>query len=215
MLGTNFFNGPGLSCQFVGTVKREVKAVWKSSTWIMCVTPPVASTLKIKVEVTNNGQDFTNNGVVYTFQTAALVLGMQPSTGPVQGRIRVTVTGAHFTHAPQLSCRFEQTVAPALTLINSTAAVCGVPTSSVAECVEVAISNNGVDFSGNLLHFCYIGRRCPSMVGPLCKSSSQRALLSTHQYSICRRQHGRCSNPAFLWTTQWQHIDHHPRLRVH
>jgi hypothetical protein len=159
VLGRNFFNGPGLSCQFVGTVQREMKAVWKSSTWIMCLTPPVATRLDVVVEISNNGQDFTENGVVYTFKTAALVLGVQPSTGPVQGHTRITLAGAHFANAPQFTCRFAEAASPALSVINSTAAVCGVPAASAAACVAVSVSNNGVDFSGNLIEFCYIGTR--------------------------------------------------------
>ena len=210
VLGTNFFNGPGLACQFKGTVEREVKAVWKSSTWIMCVTPPVASRLEVKVEITNNGQDFTSSGVIYTFQTAALALGLQPSTGPVQGRIRITVAGAHFAHAPQLTCRFAQAAAPALTLINSTAIVCGVPTSSTATCVEVSISNNGVDFSGNLLQFCYIGR-----FNTACKVAPDVQASFLIRMCFDPRCHGSYTNPAFLRTAKWFHEGHGTWLRLH
>ena len=157
MLGSGFLNGPGISCQFVGATSRQVFAVWKSSSWIMCVTPPVDSKLLVKVEFSNNGQDFTADGISFTYRSAAVPLEILPSTGPVQGQNRITIVGAHFADAPQFTCKFSDISVPVLSVINSTAAVCGVPSAAQVGCVGFSASNNGVDFSNNLIQFCYIG----------------------------------------------------------
>lgn len=154
VIGSGFLNAPGIRCQFED---RQAFAVWKSSSWIMCVTPPMDTSLLITVEFSNNGQDYTTDGVTFTYKSAAVTLQLRPSMGPTRGQTRVTLVGAHFAHAPQFACKFADITVPALAVVNSTAAVCGVPASAKVECVGFSASNNGVDFSSNLLLFCYIG----------------------------------------------------------
>ena len=78
VLGTGFMNAGGISCRFIDDLStgenRQVHAVWKTGTWIMCVAPPVKINLLVTVEVSNNFQDFTVDGVTYTFEPAAVLL---------------------------------------------------------------------------------------------------------------------------------------------
>jgi hypothetical protein len=157
MLGTGFLNTAAMSCQFGAEEKRMVKALWKTSTWVMCITPPVAKNLGVTVEYSNNGHDFTNDGLIYTYAPSPVALELRPSTGPVQGHTRITLVGVHFVDSPHFTCKFGGVSAPAHSLTNSSFAECWVPTSSTATCMDFSASNNGLDFSGNVLHFCFIG----------------------------------------------------------
>ena len=160
VLGTGFMNAGGISCRFIDDVitgeNRQVHAVWKSGTWIMCVAPLVKLNLLVTVEVSNNFQDFTVDGLTYTFEPAAVLLELQPSIGPIQGKHSITVYGMHFNNAPLFTCKFEHLLMPAV-VKNSNEAICGVPPSSKAACISLSASNNGVDFTNNGLKYCYIG----------------------------------------------------------
>ncbi len=183
VLGTGFLNAPGISCKFEA---RQANAVWKSSSWVMCVTPPMDANLFITVEISNNGQDYTIDGVTFTYKSAAVTLQLRPSTGPTKGQTRVTLVGAHFAHAPQFTCKFSDITVPALAVVNSSAAVCGVPASAKVECVGFSASNNGVDFSSNLLLFCYIGNHSFDVSKPLCPPAPPFLVRSyRHELLLC------------------------------
>jgi hypothetical protein len=69
--------------------------------------------------------------------------------GPVIGGSSVTVTGAGFLDATELSCRFGSRDVTA-TFSSATKLVCRAPSQSAAGTVSVFVTNNGVDFSTGL-----------------------------------------------------------------
>jgi hypothetical protein len=65
VFGTNFINSAQLYCRFFGIVHRP--ATWISATKLECTSLTVFSATQLALEVSNNNQDFTNDGVLYTY----------------------------------------------------------------------------------------------------------------------------------------------------
>ena len=69
--GTHFVHTRALSCRFEDVV---VQAAWKSGTEVRCAAP-ARRFGTVRLEVSNNGADFTNSGVQYYFRDAPSVMG--------------------------------------------------------------------------------------------------------------------------------------------
>ena len=84
--------------------------------YIKCLSPPFSTTAggSVSLEVSYNGQDFTNHGVQFMYDPTLQVSAVTPAWGPVSGHTRVRVVGQNFRNHPtdQLKCRFgDQEVA--------------------------------------------------------------------------------------------------------
>lgn len=58
------------------------------------------------VELTFNGQDFTNEGIPFRFDDQPLVLSVYPAFGPVSGGTAVLLSGTGFPSGPYVTCDF-------------------------------------------------------------------------------------------------------------
>ena len=76
-------------CRFNST---SVAAAWRSSSEMHCISPRHACG-GVSVEVTQNEQQHTRDGVRFEFEVVA-AYSVRPSTGPVAGGTRVAVHGA-------------------------------------------------------------------------------------------------------------------------
>ena len=102
---------------------------------------------------TNNNQDFTTRGLVYTYQAAQSVAAVNPTLGPAVGNGLVTVTGAGF-YGPTVYCRFGVSVVSS-TPASSTHVVCTTP-AAAAGSVAVEMSNNNQDFTADNVQYLYL-----------------------------------------------------------
>jgi hypothetical protein len=138
-------------CEF-GSKLHRTAAQWLSSTAIVCPTPAHAPG-DVTVRVTSNGQQFTN-GANFMFHASAAVTSTRPSRGSLSGGTQVAVFGSGFVNSTLARCRFGQSVIPARFLSESQL-VCDSPARPATGTVNVAVSNNGVDFASSDVTFVY------------------------------------------------------------
>jgi len=179
VFGLWFINTGELYCKF-GT--QEIAGSWISDTRVECRSPAVGAAGSVALEVSNNNQDFTSDGVTFTYQLNAAVSSLSLSSGP-QGKIMiasfcsvtayltvcslcsdgltvVTVTGANFVSSPNLNCRFDLLRVNA-SYVTASTIVCITPAHAVGN-VTCEVTNNGQDFTTNGVVFDY-QRMCPAL----------------------------------------------------
>jgi hypothetical protein len=104
--GSGFMNHPSLSCRF--GEETALAARWLSYGQVVCVGPKDAAG-NLSVEVSNNGQDFTVDGVMYGAMDAVNVVSLLPSTGTLDGGSMVTIrTSPEIFLSREASCKFGQ-----------------------------------------------------------------------------------------------------------
>eukprot|EP00698_Gefionella_okellyi_P008953 TRINITY_DN2247_c0_g1_i2.p1 TRINITY_DN2247_c0_g1~~TRINITY_DN2247_c0_g1_i2.p1 ORF type:complete len:896 (+),score=191.18 TRINITY_DN2247_c0_g1_i2:182-2689(+) len=142
--GTNFLSSTSLRCRF-GSV--SVSATYVSATQSVCLSPVTASAGPVILEMTNNGQDFSNSLLQYRYLANINVTTVAPTSGPAKGGTVITLRGLNFDNNNLLSCRINSTVVTA-TWVSATVALCATPAVlSATYTVPVAISNNNQDFT--------------------------------------------------------------------
>ena len=109
-----------------------------------------------RVEVTLNGQQFTSDGVAFTYVRAAAVSWVWPVQGAAEGGTPLTVYGSGFSAASEslgyLQCRLNGTVVRAQLLSGGEAMVCS-SVAGWAGYVSVEVSTNGADFTSDGLQY--------------------------------------------------------------
>lgn len=116
--GENFIASPYLKCRVGDQVPSE--AVWLSSSLASCLIPASPSgPREVTLTVSNNGQDFTDEPLIFTYLPAFTVINNGPGTGPVDGGTEVTLTGAGLGAAGPWACVFgKSTAVPATQVVN-------------------------------------------------------------------------------------------------
>lgn len=108
---------------------------------------------RIAVEVTQNGQDYSESGLVYEYLPIAMVESLVPSHGLIYGGTEVLVRGTNFHNSALLSCRFgadgRDGVVPVAHYFNSSLILCVAPPSMRPGEVYVEVSNNGPFYKSN------------------------------------------------------------------
>ena len=96
--GRHFVNSAELSCRFGDA--EPVRARYRSSTSIGCVSPSVADSLQrnssMLVEVSNDGVVYTGGGFRFRYEPGLKLVQVQPSMGPVHGGSMMTILGSGF-----------------------------------------------------------------------------------------------------------------------
>lgn len=90
--GTGFKDYPWLSCRF-GTTVYPVLAQFRTSSSIVCVSPPQDSIGGVVVEVSTNGLDWTQSGLQFVYKANAFISALNPLYGTTAGGTLVTITG--------------------------------------------------------------------------------------------------------------------------
>eukprot|EP00960_Hanusia_phi_P060078 764393-Hanusia_phi.AAC.1 len=90
----------------VGTQVTAAKTA--SSTLLHCSTSAKQEELRVYVEVSLNGVDFTQDEKVLTFFEAPEVQRIEPSAGPASGETTVTLIGRGFETDAEISCVFGE-----------------------------------------------------------------------------------------------------------
>ena len=142
-----------LFCVF-GSAPR-VPAQWLSSFEVACATPaltlaaPNASTatggVSTPVRLTVNDAEWSQM-LHYTYAALPTVTAVVPPLSHPSSGTRITVLGSGFVSSPLLVCRFGLSTSTA-TFLNSSALICGAPTSLPLGTSQLRVSCNGQDFS--------------------------------------------------------------------
>ncbi|MFN9903233.1 MAG: IPT/TIG domain-containing protein, partial [bacterium] len=103
--GSHFRQSPELKCQIDKTIYT---AFFTSSSLIVCHVAEHGPG-SLSVEVSNNGVDFSRNGVSATFWRSpapVILTSLQPCQGPQAGQTIVIVTGGGWHHNSEIMCLF-------------------------------------------------------------------------------------------------------------
>jgi hypothetical protein len=101
--GTDPAPASRLVCKF-GNLP-PVPATWLSADRVTCASPPSTPTTVV-LEVSNDGETFSSDGVTVTYRAALAVLAMLPAAGPARGGTVLTLTGTGFRDTDGLACAF-------------------------------------------------------------------------------------------------------------
>lgn len=114
IMGINFYQTyPSvLACRF-GDLDPPVPATYLSAESITCVAPPHLPGL-VKVEVTVNGQDWSDNGVMMEYRPAIMLQDIHPLMGPRRGGTELMIRGSNYRETDLISCHFGTTSGPLL-----------------------------------------------------------------------------------------------------
>jgi len=93
IFGTRFRYSVQTACSFGNTAVPALTATFNC---IECLAPPSRSPGPVKLEVTLNGQDWTTQGMLYTYTPLASVWKIYPNRGPIIGGTRISVHGLNF-----------------------------------------------------------------------------------------------------------------------
>jgi hypothetical protein len=155
------FGGSKVVCRFEDSSSSLLseqyitEATVQSSEALQCVSPahPGGATT---LEVSNNGVDFTSNGIVFFFESALSVTAIFPQAGAVDGATALSVHGTNFKNTQYLSCVFGD-IAVSATWVSSTFLECTSPPMDAPGSVSVEVSNNAEEHSYNNVPFYYFG----------------------------------------------------------
>jgi hypothetical protein len=93
---------PGSLCRFGD---QDVEGTYVSDTVVLCEAPPrIPSDVELRVSVDN--RHWSATFVRLTYARDASIINFAPSSGPLRGGTRVTITGRHF-HGPA-TCKFGE-----------------------------------------------------------------------------------------------------------
>ena len=108
--GTGFLGDHEAQCRFALVA---VPARILTHGQLECTSPLPAVAGYVAVEVTMNGQDYSDDGVHFEYQQPVAVRALEPSRGPIEGGSFVNVTGSGFSARAALLgyvwCRFNTT----------------------------------------------------------------------------------------------------------
>ena len=152
--GNHFVNTKLLRCQFGGILTPVQRYV--SSTEITCYAPDlrrIGRPGSVNIEITNNNQTYTTNGVRYMYDAQAMVSVLSPQTGPSSGNSRVVLYGYGFRDYPTLGCRFGD-VAVKGHFVSDTEIECVTPAMPI-QTLPVEITLNGDDYTFSKVDFKY------------------------------------------------------------
>jgi hypothetical protein len=167
VFGANFVNTEALTCRF-GSTLLSPSAVFVSSTQVNCEVPVSPTTKTTFVEVSNNGADFTADGVAFTFFGHPAVHALSPESGSTAGGTAVVVTGRNFLFTERTVCRFGH-VNVFATFVDSKTLECVAPAKDdlhASSAVDVEVSNNGLGFTASGKVFSYAPAATIASVSP-------------------------------------------------
>jgi len=109
---SNLSSAVDFKCRFVSLdhkmPPKYIPAIYENLTSIICPTPGGwSSGSRVNVEVTFNGEDYTESGSIFYFYS---ILGAHPRSGPSDGVTGIlTIEGSGFKDDKLISCFFDKT----------------------------------------------------------------------------------------------------------
>ncbi|GMH75266.1 hypothetical protein TL16_g06702 [Triparma laevis f. inornata] len=162
--GTNFLSAGSVSCGFesngFGAAASEATVV--SDTELTCISPSLPSSISttttvhadLSINSLKTGVKISQQSTTFAYRPELTVLSLHPATGNLAGGTDVTVKispSSTFVNSDLLACAFGSETVPA-TFLSSTVVKCTtlVDANRIASSAKVSVSNNGVDFDGNV-----------------------------------------------------------------
>jgi hypothetical protein len=156
-----------VQCVFSGDVVVTVEGHFVEAVGIVCKVPKknsrVAGALSIMILV--DGQDVSQGSeLTFEYEAPAVVAGIIPSAGALEGSTLVQVLGSGFQAGPGLSCLFALAASDGAgsgrVMIqgrweSSSMMVCESPRVGSEQTVSVEVSNNGADLTSSGVQFVY------------------------------------------------------------
>ena len=126
-----------------------VRAHVLSATLLECITPSQTAPGVASLEVSINGQDFSNDEVLFEYQQLIRLDDVSPSRGPSSGGSALVITGAGFSRRSALLgytlARFNTTRVPAA-WVSSTELRCVSP-SHASGLARLEVTQNDQQYS--------------------------------------------------------------------
>lgn len=168
--GTGFVNLFTLLCKFGDEIVRADTLL--DYTTVVCTSPARSHPGDVNVEVTCNGLDWTNSGIVFHYLPSMKITSVSPKIGPIRGGTVVRIDGSGLRAAKngQLSCRFGAQIVTA-TASRAEGITCVAPESRLGV-VPVDVSSNGADFTSNGWVFHYAPEIVVESASPVVGSES-------------------------------------------
>ena len=149
LLGGGFRDAYTLRCAF-GSVTAPVLARYVDESQLECSSPVHAPGI-VDVLLSMNGQQYARSGASYTYQPAASVSYISPTSVLSEGGTPLTVHGVGFSSASEslglLTCRIGSTVRRAV-WASSSAIVCNATRAPVGES-RIEVSNNAREYTSS------------------------------------------------------------------
>lgn len=195
--GSNFNESPSLVCRFGGL--DPTQATWLSSSHVSCLVPPSSGGPRdVSLTISNNGQDFAAEPLVFTYIPAFTVVSNEPTTGPVEGGTSVILSGTELDEVGPWACIFGQIAVPAVQVENGYLQCQSPPqpagkiplrvfrsssplASAVPGAIAAAASNSLRDFG---LHFEYQGTVYISSIQPRSGSITGGTPVTLHGFGF-------------------------------
>eukprot|EP01022_Parablepharisma_sp_SALTPOND_P004399 TRINITY_DN120219_c4_g1_i1.p1 TRINITY_DN120219_c4_g1~~TRINITY_DN120219_c4_g1_i1.p1 ORF type:complete len:1747 (-),score=99.47 TRINITY_DN120219_c4_g1_i1:2673-7913(-) len=108
---SNLSSAADFKCRFVSLDRKMppkyIPAIFENSTSIICPTPGGwSSGSRVNVEVTFNGEDYTDSGSIFYFYS---ILSAHPRSGPSDGTTGIlTIEGSGFKESNLIYCYFDK-----------------------------------------------------------------------------------------------------------
>lgn len=146
--GEGFRNSSSLACLL--SSKTIVLATFLSETSVVCPVPQNVG--HVRLELTNNGVDFSSSGIGISFTPQPLVTGMDRSSTPSTDGVDVIISGLHIMDAPGLACIIGGQPTPAQ-WISTENVKCRVPLLRMPGPVQVAVRLHHEDLDESFVNF--------------------------------------------------------------
>ena len=129
IMGNGFFENDKASCR-IGSQVVPAKVSVPAQT-VTCKAPRhfVGSTVQVKVSVSQNGQDFSDNAVDLTYTDSPVIYSLWPRHGPSRGHNLVKIYGANFDYKSKVFIQFGPITVPATVKSNNEATAIAPPHS--------------------------------------------------------------------------------------
>ena len=154
--GFAFHSGSAVKCRFNSTSTAVVNAIFLSSTLVQCASPGVSKPGVVTVEISNNGDDFSQDNVFLEYIDPPRVELLSPAIGPPMGETTISVFGSYFSQTQSYFCRFGSAASLPLTRglwISASQIKCKTPRAPSGGTVPLFLSLNGADFFDSKLVF--------------------------------------------------------------
>ena len=145
--GVHLSNGSDYRCRFGGADGDiVVNATFDNTTLaIQCFSPLVSMRALVPLEISQNGQQFTDSGGFYSFFGPSSIASLLPIAGPSDGNTFVQVRGLSLSGGSDYRCDFGGVRGIAASAVDDSTVVCHSPALPLGV-ASVTISLNGQQY---------------------------------------------------------------------
>lgn len=155
LTGPRLSDGSHYSCDFVGRTSAQlVNGTLLASTLVGCTSPSSVTPVSRPLELTLNGQQYTSDGVQWTYTHAPRLSSVQPVSGSAAGGVALTIHGAGLSSGCELLCDFSSRYIVNATWDEASATLrCITPRVPQLRALHVDVSLNGQQYTADGVTF--------------------------------------------------------------